>query len=914
MVKSYEDGESPSQPYAVSVKQVLSDLAVAAEQGLSSEEVIKRQHSYGKNILAEKNAVTPWKIFLRQFKNLMSLILFVAAILSWSLGHPFDAGVILVLILVNVGIGFYQELQAEVAISSLKKLVETKAKVRRNGEIVKVVPSELVPGDVILLEGGDKISADARLIVVHNLEVIQSALTGESVAVEKQLDPISEKTLMGDRTSMVYMGTLVASGTAEAVVVATGSRTELGQIAEKLESITEEKTHFEEKTEQLSKIMAVVAVVSAIITFIVGFFIRNFDLYQMITFTIATLVSALPESLPIILVIVLTIGAQRMAKRHAIVRRLPAIETLGVVSVILTDKTGTITINEMRARELQLPDQHPITIDAQNSSTEALEPALSQQGRSLLFDQHQHLELALQIAGSCHSVKKSKNGTLLGDPTEIALYVLAAQVGMYNTKESCLPKKIDDFPFAQELRLRACLVQLPENKDTKLFVIGAPETLLSKSAKIFSGTSAKKITSEAKSQLQKQIEAMSAKGMRVLALAYKDASNDKSVEEDHLKDLVYVGAVGLVDPPRPEIKEAIATARQAGITVIMTTGDHPLTAQVIAEEVGLISPKLSSEVLTEHDVQDMSDQQLIKALTTVRVFARLSPSSKLHIAKLLQNQGHIVAMTGDGVNDAPALKQANVGIAMGLVGTDVAREASEIVLADDNFASIINAIREGRTQFSNVRRTSAFLIITNVAESLSLLLTLLFGFPLPLLPLQILWLNIITGGVTDFALATEPGHEDVMKVAPREPKENIITPTLLPLFLTIVGAMVILVLGIFTFFLPQGVEKARTAAFAVLSISQLLNMINLRALHHSVLKIGLFSNSTVNFTFIGSFFLMLIVLYVPFFQNVFGFVTLSGRELASIIAASLILFVVAETIKVFFPAGTKYKKVKVENL
>lgn len=880
-----------SHPHSVDVQQILAELDVVVAQGLSTQEAEDRLRLFGPNILKEKNAVRPLTILLRQFKSVMLLILFVAAVLSWFLGHPFDATVIVILILVNIAIGFYQEYTAEQAISSLKKLVETKCKVRRDMQITLLKPSELVPGDIILLEGGDKVSADARLVVTHNLQTIESPLTGESSAVEKEVEPVEESALIPDRKNMVYMGTLVASGTAEAVVVATGSITQLGQIAERIDEIHQGDNHYDQITKSLTTVMGVVAVVSAIITFIIGYWVRQFELYEMVTFTIATLVSALPESLPIILVVVLTIGAQRMAKRHAIVRKLSAIETLGVVSVIMTDKTGTLTLNEMRATTIQFLEREPVKLD------------------KLEFEAVDHqTKHALQIAGTCQTVRRGKTGDLIGDPTEVALYKLAAESGLFEKKD-CLPRKMDDLPFVQDLRLRACLVEGVEDGQRHLFVVGAPESVLEHSLEACTANGDKQLDHSHKKKLLAQVEEMTKQGQRVLALAYKPvATSVTTVATEDIRDLKYVGIVGMIDPARPEIKQAISVAQQAGIRVVMTTGDHPLTAVAIAKEVGLMSED-ADEVLTESDVLTMSDLQLLKALETVVVFARLSPNTKLRIAQLFQKRDHIVAMTGDGVNDAPALRKADVGIAMGKVGTDVAREASDIVLANDNFASIIDAIREGRTQFSNVRRTSSFLIITNVAESLSLLVTLLIGFPLPLLPLQILWLNIITGGVTDFALATEQSHENMMKVAPRDPKEKIITATLLPLFLTIVVAMVVLVVGVFAYYLPEGLEKARTAAFAVLSLSLLLNMFNLRALHHSVIKIGIFTNPTVNITFIISFVLMLVVLYVPHLQDVFGFVSLSAFELGSIIAASLVLFIVAEAVKVFFPAGTKYRVV-----
>lgn len=904
------DAQTISQPQNLESSQVLSQLNVSRDQGLTTTEVDNRQQLFGKNILPEKNPVSPVHIFFSQFKNVMIIILCAAALLSWSLGHPVDACVIVVLILVNAVIGFYQEFKAEKAISGLKKLAETDIKVKRDGELVLLKQHELVPGDIVLFEAGDKIPADCRLIAAHNFQTIESALTGESSPTEKQTGPVKQSELVSEMTNMVFMGTLVATGTAEAVVTAISSTTHLGQIAKDLEQITETKTHYDSLTSSLGLVMATVAVLSAIITFIVGYFFRHFDLYEMVTFTIATLISALPESLPIILIVVLTIGAQRMARKNALVRRLSAIETLGVVSVILTDKTGTLTLNKMEVRQLVFPHQQPLDISSLTDNLNRAQAVGTANVPSISKVVLSQLRVVLTIAGICQTVKKGHSGNLIGDPTEIALYSLAAQLKKITPDYKLTATKIDDLPFVQNLRMRASLTSETSSSESRLLVVGAPEAVIRRSNCYFDGTHSQKLLKSEQEDLEKTIRTMTGQGMRVLALAYKDVSSTTtSIDQTQLRELTYVGLLGLIDPPRPEVKRAIAIAHNAGIRVVMLTGDHPLTARAIAEEVGLLNTASTQAVLSEQQVEAMSDLQLIQSLQETTVFARLTPSTKLRIAKLFQSMKHIVAMTGDGVNDAPALKQADVGISMGEVGTDVAREASDIVLADDNFASIVNAVREGRTLFGNVRRTSAFLIITNVAESLSILLTLLLGYPLPLLPLQILWLNVITGGLTDFALATERGHEDSMKVAPRDPQEKIITPTLLPLFLSIVVAMVILVVGMFTYFLPQGIDKARTAAFMVLSVSQLLNMLNLRALHHSVFRIGVFSNKTVNSALVISYVLMLAVLYIPSLQQVFGFVTLSFGEFCSIMFASVILFLGAELIKVFFPAGTKYRRI-----
>jgi Ca2+-transporting ATPase len=780
-----------------------------------------------------------------------------------------------------------------------------------------IEPQDLVPGDILVLDEGDKIPADARVISCKNLQTIESALTGESYPTEKTSRTLSASASLSDQTNIVFMGTLVSRGVAEVVVVATSISTQFGKIAENLQTITELPNHYEKRTRKLSSQMVVVAVSSAAITFLVGFFIRQFELYDMIIYTIATLVSALPESLPIILVLVLAVGAQRMAKRNAIVRRLPATETLGVVSVIMTDKTGTLTKNEMQAQRILLPHQDIIEVHA-GEAEDTIERLLTQNNQPLIFDKHQQLQKILTIAALCNNLTQwvdtlgsgtFKNKESVGDPTEHALLQLAIKTGMYDKTYSNLPEKIDDLPFVQELRLRASLVSdRTDSHEKEVLVIGAPEAIIERCSFYMHNNKIDRWKKSEKDAFITETHALTNQAMRVIACAYvKTSPQQKKVSKSDLQNLVFVGCVGLFDPPRPEVNQAIATALAAGIRVIMATGDHPKTALAIAKQIGLL-PETASEssVLTQDEISELTDVDLKEELQTKIILARLTPSTKLRVAKILQEQGHVVAMTGDGVNDAPALKQADVGIAMGKKGTDVAREASEIVLADDNFSSIVNAIEEGRVQFSNVRRTSYFLIATNVAESLGLLIALLLGFPLPLLPLQILWLNIVTGGVTDIALTTEPAHKDVMRVKPRNPSENILIANFIPLFLTIVASMVLVLLGVFLYFLPEGVEKARTAAFAVISISQLFNMFTMRSLHQSVFEIGLFSNKIVNIVFCISLTLMLIVMYIPKLQQTFGFVSLTQYELSGIAVISLLVFVAAEVVKKIRPAGSTY--------
>jgi len=871
-----------SQPYLLEQREFLKQSGLDFQSGLSAHEVSARRQQFGTNTLPREHQVNTWLILLRQFRSLMAGLLLIAATLSWLLGHELDAAIIIGMVILNVVLGFYQELKAEKAVKALQKMVETKVLVRRNGQVTALLASQLVPGDVLLLEAGNKVAADARLITVENLQVVESTLTGESQPVEKNSQALTQAASVGDQLNMVFMGTLISRGTAEAVVTAIGKETELGKIAEELKEIKEPPSHFEQKTQILTKVMVGIAVFSATLTFMVGYFIRGFDLWEMVIYTTATLISALPASLPVILTIVLALGAQRMAKKQAIVRRLAAVETLGIVSTIMTDKTGTLTLNQMTVRNLWLCNQEPMDAAALD----------------LIKHQSKQLLKAVTIAGICNNVKVDGDGKKMGDPTEIALHDLGKHSHLFDQQN--LPIKIIDLPFVQESRLRACLVSTPNNEARYIYVVGAPEAILTRSVHSCDEASSKKKLDL--KEVTEKIHYFSNQGQRVLGLAQKEVPvSHHSLTIEDLTELEFVGMVGLIDPPRPEVKDAIATAKTAGIRVIMATGDHPVTAKAIAKEIGLSELDLA---MTDDEIVQLSDDELKKALTTCQVFARLSPSTKLRIAQLLQQQGQVVAMTGDGVNDSPALKQADVGIAMGKVGTDVAREASDIVLTDDNFASIINAVKEGRTLFSNIRRTSSFLIVTNVTESVALLLALLLGFPLPLLPLQILWLNIVTGGITDFALANEPSHDQVMKVGPRDANEQIITRNLLPLLSAIVIVMVGLVIGVFWYFLSQGEAVARTAAFTMLSLSQLLNMFNFRSLNRSAFQIGLLSNKMVNFAFIVSLLLLFVALFVGPVREVFSFTLLQPLEFVFLIILSLGIFAVAEVVKKFFPAGT----------
>lgn len=890
--------------HSKSVSQSLNELS-SNPKGLQKHSAKSRLKKSGLNELPEKKKISPALIFLKQFKSALVYILIIAALISFFFDRLIDVYVISAILLINASIGFFQEYKAETAIQALKKMIVSYAKVYRNSTLLKINANELVPGDIIFLEEGDKVPADARLIDVKNLRTVEASLTGESVPADKDIALLPKKTALADRKNMVFMSTFVVSGQAKAVVTATGARTVIGTLAESIEHIKRKKSHFEKKTNLLAKQMGSIALIGATIVFLIGYFFRNFDFTEIFLFTIAELVSAIPEGLPAILTVVLAIGSRRMAKRKAIIRKLSATETLSVVDVICTDKTGTLTKNTMTIQKIILPGKSEIEVSGVGWTPKG---EFSQNKKRIVPLENPSFLKLINISALCNNAriyKEENRDKIIGDPTEAALVVLAEKAGVKKEVLQEKEKKIDDLPFNQSLKLRASLVKTGKKK--QLYVIGAPESILSRSARFQGKTSAEKINPGQRQEIYAQIDKLSSDAMRVLAIAYKDLpANTNKLSQSDIKDLVHVGLVGMIDPPREGVKKAIARSKKAGIRVIMTTGDHKNTAIAIAKQIGLIDTGQKtkySHALTETELRDLSEEYFEKVVKEVSVFARLSPKMKLKIASTLQKQGHVVAMTGDGVNDAPALKKADIGISMGVIGTDVAREASEIVLADDNFASIINAIEEGRIVFINTKQASFLLISTNFAETATIIATLIAGLPLPLLPIQILWLNLVTDSFPGIALATEPDNNHVIQGKPRKPKENILSREILPFLILVLGVMFILTLTIFSSYLPQGLEKARTGAFVTMSLTQIFNMYNMRSIKNSVFKIGFFSNKYATGALIISITLLLTVVYTPFIQNIFQFKPLTFFEFALIAALSSLVLWFGEAYKFIRNSG-----------
>lgn len=878
------------------VEEVLESVSVDREKGLSDQEVEERREQYGANDIPKKEKAGPIKLFLKQFKDFLILILFLAAGISIYIGHMADAYIIFGVILFNATMGFIQEYKAEKAVESIKKMVKQKATVIRNGEQSTINARALVPGDIVILQEGQTVPADCRLIQVKNLQTTEAALTGEPQPVTKKDGKVKKDAELGNRTNMVWKGTHVVKGSGNAVVIATGKETELGKIATSLGKMEKSESNFKKKTRRLAKKMAVIAVSTSIIVFSLGYFYRSFEFDEILLVTIATMVSSIPEGLPVVISIVLAIGANRMAKRNAIIREFTATEVLGSVSTILTDKTGTITQSILTVKRLYGADQQELKISGQGHELEGDITKDDDEEKLDAGEDNPILTKQLLIAAWCNNAtlkvdedndredENNQEGPKVqtsGDPTEIALMVLAEKSSIKDTEPYDSVEVLDDIPFNAEQKFRATLVEYDGRKE--MLVLGAPEKVLSLSDRWLKPDGPEDLDDDDRKTIEEQNDEWAGEAMRVLALGFKEMPGDKDeIEVEDVESIVWAGLAGIIDPPRPEVKDAVSECHRAGIRVIMVTGDHKKTAAAIAADVGITEKGNGKDdypqALSESELEDMDDEEFIDMVKHVSVFARVSPGMKLRIAKTLQDQGELIGMTGDGVNDAPALKRADVGIAMGQKGTDVAKDAAQIILTDDNFASIVNAIREGRIVFTNLKNTSYFLLTTNFASTSTLIFTILLGMPIPLTASQILWVNIVTDGIMDVARSTEPGHGKIMEQKPIKKDERILTWDILPYLLIMTVIMVTLAILAFNHYLPEGIEKARTGAFLIIAMTQIFNVLNMRDIRQSVFKIGLFTNKWVNIAFVASVILQFAVVEIPFLQSAFGFAGISILE------------------------------------
>ncbi len=875
-------------------------------QGLSDIAAQERLERYGPNELTAGKKISAWRILLRQFSNLLILILLVATVISFLLGERLDAWVILVIVLACVVLGFVQEYRAEKAAAALAKLAAPTAVVVREGRELDIPAREVVPGDVLVLHTGDRVAADARLVREINLKADEALLTGESTAAGKNLAPVADpEVAVADRKCMVFGGTVITYGRGQAVVTDTGMGTEFGKIARMLEGVVEEKTPLESRMVTIGRVLGVICLVVAVGASILGVF-RGHSWLEMLIWGISLAVAAVPESLPAVVTGALAIGTTRMARRNAIVKRLPAVETMGCTTVICTDKTGTLTKNEMTVRRLFLDGE---TIEVAGSG---YEPAGSFQagGAEINPGDHPVAAWAARIAMLCNDAALEEidgHWVVGGDPTEGALLVLGRKAGIDPEGLRRELPRVAEIPFTSEAKRMSTFHQ--EGDRILMCVKGAPESLLTRAQHMLTEAGEQAMTPEVQEAVRNQAADMAHAALRVLGVAYRRFAEVPNLEEEGVtQDLVWVGLVGMIDPARPEARQAVAQCHQAGIRVIMVTGDHPDTAAAIAREVGLLTKKMESQaVLSGPEINKLSDPELKKILRTVRVFARVAPEHKLRLVDILKEQGEVVAMTGDGVNDAPALKRADIGVAMGITGTEVTKETAAMILADDNFATLVAAVEEGRAIFDNIKKYLIFLLSCNLAEILVLTGAIFIGLPLPLLALQILWVNLDSDGLPAFALGVDPKALDIMRRPPRPTGEGVFSPSVTVLLVVISGYLTLMLLPLFAYYVlfdPNGLgeqdqilAQAQTMVFVTLIVAEQVNAFNCRSDLHSLFTVGFFANRLLLISVTLSTIMLTAVIYWPPLARLFHTYPLDLQDWLIAAGLGLSIFPVVEVTK-----------------
>ncbi len=864
--------------------------------GLSETEARTRLLQYGLNELKAKKKTPPIVVFFRQFLSPLIYVLLAAVIVSVVVEHFIDAAVIAGVLLLNAVIGLIQETRAERAMEALKEMAAPKARIRRDGSIKQITAREIVPGDILLLETGDKVPADARLIELSNLKVNEAALTGESMPVDKHTKALGEAVPLAERKNLAYMGTIVSYGKAIAMAVTTGMSTEIGKIAVALQEIEPERTPLQKSVSKLSKyIIAIFLGILALL--VVAGILRGLGWLEMFLLAVAAAVSAIPEGLPAVVTVVLAVGMRTMANRNAIIRNLIAVETLGSAAVICSDKTGTLTLNEMMVQRLYVDGQWIEVTGEGYEPWGELRPDRHKVG----LGSEKALSSHLRIGALCNdALLTCEHGfcSIYGDPTEGALVVVAAKAGMDKEKLEKTFPRLDEIPFQSEKQYMATLH--PRDGGRVVYVKGAVEKLLSLSKYHLKGDGVVLLVEDDAQAILEANTAMAREAMRVIATAYLDLPSEfeELREEDIKGNLVFVGLSGMADPPREEAKEAVRLCKQAGIKVVMITGDNKITAESIAHQLDLPMGK----AVTGAELQEMSDEELSQQVDTISIFARIEPLHKLRIVNALKSHGHIVAMTGDGVNDALALKAASIGIAMGITGTDVAREASDMVLADDNFASVIAAVEEGRAIFNRLRNVIFFLLSTNLGELLALILSISLVGQAPLLAVQIIWVNLVTDTAVAIPLGLEAKFGDELKQSPRHPKVGLI---FLGLLLRIAFLAILMGVGIYLIFnwaqARVSLEEARTIAFCSLVSFEWFRAFNARSDEYTVFRLGFFRNRWLIISILAAIVMQLAVVYLPFFQVAFSTVPLAIDKWGIAVLAGGSLFIIEETRKFLFP-------------
>lgn len=865
-------------------------------KGLSSEQVEEKRSVYGTNEIVSKNKKSIAKMILEQFQDFMIIILIIAAVISGIVGQSNGEGftdsiIILVIVILNAVIGVIQELKAQKSLESLKNLSAPHSKVIRDGKLQDLESKYLVPGDIVVLETGDYVPADLRLIEAVNLKTQEAALTGESLPVEKTTEKIDKEDIgIGDRLNQAFSSSLVTYGRGKGIVVSIGMQTEVGKIATMLDSVDDSETPLSRRLEALGKTLGIAALVICLVIFAVGSFVHGREIFEMFMTAVSLAVAAIPEGLPAISTIVLSIGVQRMVKRNAIIRTLPSVETLGSATVICSDKTGTLTQNKMTVEKIFY-----------NNEIFGVEEKK--------YNVDDHLRLLMNSMILCNDTKVTKEGEefkLAGDPTETALVDLGIKLNMLKTTMDDENPRVEEIPFDSERKLMSTV----NNTNQGLFVYtkGGVDEILSKCSKIYLDNQEMALSAENINYIKQVNEEMAKGALRVLAMAYKrvDKVPTRNEMNNLESELVYIGMVGMIDPARPEAKEAVEKCKTAGIKPVMITGDHKVTAMAIAKDIGILENE--SEAITGSELEKMPQEELEKNVKNYSVYARVSPEHKVRIVKAWQSQGEVVAMTGDGVNDAPALKTADIGAAMGIVGTDVAKEAADVVLTDDNFATIVSAVEEGRRIYDNILKAVQYLLSSNIGEIIVLFVATMFGWLAePLLPIHILWINLVTDSLPALALSVDPAEKDIMKRKARKDK-NIFSKGMT--FRVIYQGIMVGILTLLAFCIgcrfdfaslanPEVAMTAQTMAFAVLAMSELVHAYNVRSNKESIFKIKLKTNMVLVLATLVSLLLMVVVLGVPVLQGMFEVTELSITNWAWVILLSLAPLTIVEILKLF---------------
>lgn len=873
--------------------EICKQLNVDPEKGLGDREVNRRLVEFGHNVLAVKKGVNPFFLFLGQFKDFMVMVLMVATLISGLLGEIADAITILAIILINAILGFIQEYKAERSMESLRSLAAPEAVVLRNGASMKMPAADLVPGDIVMIEAGDRIPADIRWLKTINVRVEESALTGESQPVAKHDQALLDEYIpMADRKNMGFMGTVVVNGRGIGVVIATGMDTEMGIIAGMIQEVQEEETPLQRRLAQMGKWLVAISLAVCAVVVLTGI-IQGESFYKMFFTGVSLAVAAIPEGLPAIVTVALAVGVQRMVKRNAVIRKLPAVETLGCATVICSDKTGTLTQNEMTVRRVYC-DQQVITISGQG-----YDPKGDYHGADPYKDKGGLKEL-IRCAALCNNAVLTKKGLRVsglfrgnnkdsiwgidGDPTEGALLVAAAKAGIWREEIERKEKRIAEIPFDSDRKRMSVIYKSKEGY--KAYVKGAPDVILSLCSREVTRQGVSELTPERRKQILFYNDEMAGNALRVLALAVRDVQADNQ-SGDVEKDLIFVGLMGMIDPPRPSALKAIKVCQAAGIRPVMITGDHKLTAQAVARELGILRGP-NQLVVTGPDLNRMTDEDLDRHVMNISVYARVAPRDKLRIVRALKKKGQIVAMTGDGVNDAPAVKEADIGVAMGQTGTDVTKEASSMIIVDDNFATIVAAVEEGRGIYDNIRKFIRYLLSCNLGEVLTMFLGTLVGLPLPLLPIQILWVNLVTDGLPAMALGVDGVEPEIMKRSPRQPSESIFARGLARKILIRgcmigIGTLLVFVIGLWY---GVGLLAARTMAFCTLVFSQLFHVFDCKSEDRGIFEVGIFSNLYLVAAVMVSTIMQLSVVYLPVLQNIFKTEALVGWQWLVILIVS----------------------------